>query len=215
MKIIIRYLVLILALLSMVGCQEQPKPEFTPSPAPLATPEASASPCCSEEKSDGALSGMSIYNLESTWLDTSAKEMRLDELRGDVVLVAMIYSSCKAACPRIIEDMRKIRAGLKSADGVRFVLVSIDPEVDTPEKLKQYAVENKLEDWEFLHGESQDVMELAMLLGVKYRKTSETDYAHSNVISVLDKQGEVVHQQEGLGVDPQQTIEAIKKLHSH
>jgi protein SCO1 len=214
MRDLIKTLILLTALLWMVGCktQQPSKPEFTPSPVASATPEAAVSPCCSEDEGTGALPGMSIYNLESAWLDTSGEEIRLSEFRGNAVVVAMVYSSCKAACPRIIDDMGKIRAGLDSADGVRFVLVSIDPEVDTPEKLKQYAAENNLGDWEFLHGDNQDVLELAMLLGVKYRKTSETDYAHSNVISVLDKEGEVVHQQEGLGVYPQETIKIIKDL---
>lgn len=202
--------ILLLSLLFAVGCKTKTGQDVRQASA-TPTPEVSA--CCHEEVPSGPVSDLSIYNLESTWIDTSGQEIRLVDLRGDVVLVAMVYSSCKAACPRIVTDMKQIRAGLESIDGLRFVLVSMDPEVDTPERLKEYAVESKLDEhWELLHGDPEDVMELALLLGVKYRKTSETDYAHSNIISVLSRDGEVVHQQEGLGIDPEQTIGTIIRL---
>lgn len=37
------------------------------------------------------------------------------------------------------------------------------------------------------------------------------DFSHSNIISVFNPQGELVHQREGLGVDNEETIEEIKK----
>jgi protein SCO1/2 len=63
-----------------------------------------------------------------------------------------------------------------------------------------------------LHGTENDVLELAALLGVKYRSVGETIFAHSNLITVLNKEGEIVHQQEGLGVKHEETSAAVNKL---
>jgi protein SCO1 len=195
----------------LVGCQRQ-------QPVAVSTPAASPSPtasCCAEALEAGAYSDLSIYHLESNWTDQNSHTLELGSLRGNVVLVAMIYSTCKAACPMILEDMRKIEAEVnKDHPGkLRYLLISFDPEVDTPARLKEFSDEVKLgENWAILNGNEDDILELAALLGVKYKKTSETDFAHSNIITVLNPQGEIVYQQEGLNIEPEATVEAIKDL---
>jgi protein SCO1 len=95
-----------------------------------------------------------------------------------------------------------------------MTLVTIDPEVDTPDRLKVFADENKMHSgkWLLLNGSEGDILELAALTGVKYKKTSGSDYAHSNIITVLNRNGEIAHQQTGLEQDPTETIKAIEKL---
>lgn len=168
------------------------------------------------EMDAGQPSGMSIYNLESHWQNQDGQDLQLKQLGGKVQILAMIYSSCKNACPRIIADMKALETQLQHQypEQVRFVLVSIDPKVDTPARLKQLAQKSQLQHWTLLHGEEDDVLELAAVLGVKYKKISATAYAHSNIISVLNPQGEVVHQQIGLNVDPQASLQAVEKLFS-
>jgi len=48
------------------------------------------------------------------------------------------------------------------------------------------------------------------VLGVKFRRMSDEDFAHSNVITVLGPDGEIRHRQEGLGADPKKTVAAIR-----
>ena len=55
--------------------------------------------------------------------------------------------------------------------------------------------------------------ELAAVLGVQYRRISEIDFAHSNIITVLGPSGEIRHQQQGLGTAPDDTVAMIHKLH--
>ena len=64
-------------------------------------------------------------------------------------------------------------------------------------------------EWTLLNGKENVTLELAALLGVKYKKTSATDYAHSNLITIINPEGEVAYQQIGLGADPTQTINVI------
>lgn len=169
-----------------------------------------------ESMDAGEPSDMSVYQLEGEWTNQNAEVKKLSDL-GDkkVQLVALVYASCSNACPRIIADMQQIEAQLPedSAKQLSLVLVSIDPEVDTPEKLKDLAAKSHLsQKWSLLQGSPEQVLELAAVLGVKYKKISDTDYAHSNIISVLNPAGEVKHQQTGLGVDPQATLAAIDTL---
>ncbi|MFB9057123.1 SCO family protein [Mariniflexile ostreae] len=162
------------------------------------------------------ISDESIFNLTSTWNTEEGEAIQLKDLKGKPLVVVMIYTSCKAACPRLVADMRNIEAKIpeKSINALRFVLISIDPETDTPTRLKAFAKENFMdgEQWTFLQGTESGVRELANVLSVKYKEISPIDFSHSNIISVFNSGGELMHQQEGLGVDNKETIEAIFDL---
>ena len=162
------------------------------------------------------ISDMSIYNLPSHWTTQDGNDIELKNLQGKVVAMVMIYTSCKAACPRLVADMRNIEKQIPEdkKDNVQYVFVSIDPETDTPERLKAFAKENKMDDdkWLFLRGTDEDTREFAAVLAVNYKQISPIDFSHSNIISVFDQGGELAHQQEGLGVDNKETVQAIIDL---
>ena len=66
--------------------------------------------------------------------------------------------------------------------------------------------------WLFLTGTVDDVREFANVVAIKYKQISPIDFSHSNIISVFDAQGVMVHQQEGLGVDNISTVNKIIEL---
>lgn len=160
---------------------------------------------------------MSIYNLPSTWTTQDGENIELKELRGEVLVMVMIYTSCKASCPRLVADMREIKKRVpeEKNEEVKYVFVSIDPEVDTPERLKAFAKENQMDDsdqWLFLRGTKEDTREFAAVLAFNYKRISPMDFSHSNIISVFDQDGVLTHQKEGLGEDDFQVVEAITEL---
>ncbi|WKW46521.1 SCO family protein [Myroides sp. JBRI-B21084] len=161
------------------------------------------------------ISDMSIYNLPSKWTNQNNHQLELKDLKGNVLVMVMIYTTCKSACPRLVADMRHIEQQVKPVDGksVKYVLVSIDPETDTPERLKAFAKENKMDgdQWVFLRSTEENTREFAATLAVNYKKISPIDFSHSNIISVFNTQGELTYQQEGLGIDYAPTIAEIKK----
>jgi protein SCO1/2 len=55
------------------------------------------------------------------------------------------------------------------------------------------------------------VQEFANVLSVKYKQISPMDFSHSNIISVFNTKGELIHQQEGLSVNNKETIKSIIK----
>ena len=166
-----------------------------------------------KEVSNGTFSEMSIYNLPSTWTTQDGKDIQLKDLQGDVLVMVMIYTSCKAACPRLVADMRNIEERLPkhSKENVKMIFVSIDPEVDTPERLKAFAKENLMDKdpWLFLRSNEANTREFAAVLAVSYKEISPIDFSHSNIISVFNHKGELVFQQEGLGVNSDNTIKHI------
>lgn len=176
--------------------------------------QAAALKTASEETSEKP-SALSIYNLPATWTTQHGKQLKMDELKGKVLVMVMIYSQCKAACPRLIADMRNLEKQMepKDLDKLKFVLVSIDPEFDTPERMKVFAKENMMEDdhWLFLRGSEETTREFAAVLAVNYKRISPIDFTHSNIISVFEEEGVLVHQQEGLGVDNAKTVAAIRE----
>jgi len=167
-------------------------------------------------ESFGAPTDYSIYHLDAPWTDQRGQVRQLASLGGRVQVVALVYTTCGYACPRIVADMKQIEAGLapEYRDRVGFVMVSIDPERDTPDRLAAYAESVRLDParWTLLTAPDPTVRELAALLGVKYRRIGESDFSHSNVITILDQRGEIAHRQVGLGTAPAETLRVIAGL---
>ena len=164
---------------------------------------------------DKPISDLSIYNLPSKWMNQNGQNIEMKDMKGKVLVMVMIYTSCKAACPRLVADMRNIEQRLPEniKDKVKMVLVSIDPETDTPKRLKAFAIENKMNSnqWVFLRSTEENTREFAAVLAVNYKKVSPMDFSHSNIISVFNADGELTYQQEGLGVNSDPTIAKIKE----
>jgi protein SCO1/2 len=193
---------LVLLLTALTGCH----PESDSRP-----------PCCRELKPGAVYPDRSIYQLESRWTSDVGREIRLGVLAGDPQVVALVFTSCEFACPIIVNDMKRLAAALPTEvrDRTGFVLVSFDPERDTPERLREFRHKMNLptRGWTLLRGAPDDVRELAALLGVNYRKDARGQYAHSNLLTLLNAQGEVVFQQPGLNLPPEEMVARIRQLH--
>ncbi len=201
-----------LIVLSSSGQQTMPSTE-TPS-----AKQKETDACCPATTQNVAenITAESLYNLTSEWKDQFNTTRTLLSLKDRIQVLTMGYTTCQYACPRLFADMRTIEDKLdpQIQDKVSFVFVSIDPARDTPERLAQYTKENEIEDknWTLLTGDEESVQELAVLLGIQFRKLNETDFAHSNLITVLNQEGEIIHRQPGLLSDPTATILSINRI---
>ncbi len=151
---------------------------------------------------EAARSDRSLYQLEGEWTDASGRSVPLSLHRGQPVLALLFYGTCEHACPVLVRRLHEIEAALDPAlrSNVRFLLVTFDPERDTPERLAEYAQEEGLdaERWTLLQGTSDRIRELALVLGVRYRQTKDGEFSHTQRISLLDAEGVVVEHLDGL-----------------
>lgn len=161
----------------------------------------------------GPLPPGSLYHLPEAWTAPDGVARPLAALRGRVVVMTMMFTSCEYACPRIVADLKAIEAALPASTlgETRFVLASFDAARDLPPVLGEYARKSDLPAprWTLLHAPADSVRTLAAALGISYQPVEGGGFAHSNVIVVLDRDGVPIHRQEGLGADPAPTIAAV------
>jgi protein SCO1 len=165
------------------------------------------------EAPTGPLPDVSLYHLDAEWTTHDEATVKLADFRGRPVVVTLVYAHCAYACPRLVHDVKRVASDLGARGDVRYVLVSLDPERDTPEQLRSLKEGFGLDDrWTLLRGDPRDVRRLAALLGVQYRTEPDGEVSHSNLITVLDRDGVLARQQEGLGADPSDTVATLKDL---
>ena len=162
------------------------------------------------------LSGSSIYQASSAWTDMDGKPALLRSLRGRPVALAMVYTNCTTACPLIVAKLKLIEEALspEARGRVWFALASFDSERDRPEALKRFAAARDLDPsrWRLYHGDPAAVRELAMMLGIRYKRDTRGDYDHSNVITILDRDGVIRRQEVGLGQQPGEAASLLENL---
>lgn len=158
----------------------------------------------------------SVYELASRWKDQDNGTLQMSQLGGRPQVVAMFFSHCAYACPRIVADLKRIESELGRAGitNVGFTLVSFDTDRDLPARLKSVAAEKGIDrpPWKLLHGSADDTRELAAALDVRYRREADGNFSHANVITVLDAEGRIAYRLEGLGEDPAEMLKAIAAL---
>jgi protein SCO1/2 len=139
------------------------------------------------------LPGDSLYQLRLELTGADAAHRAFAELRGTPVLITMFYASCQAVCPIVAFAMRRMEAALTPAQraNLRLVMVSIDPERDSPAALAEFARINQLEEprWLLARIPGPAVRELAAALGIRFRKLPDGGFNHSTVITLIDADG--------------------------
>ena len=177
---------------------------------------ADTPPCCRTPLAAGKPTDKSLYLLDSKWTSDVGRTVTLPVLRGRPQIVAMFFTHCEYACPILVNDLRRLEAALPAAvrDKVDFLLVSFDTKRDTPEVLGAFRKKEKLPvaSWTLLRSTEDNVRELAALLGISYAPDARGQFAHSNVITVLNAEGEVAFQQPGLNAAPDALVTAIARL---
>ena len=174
--------------------------------------------CCSTKITKEVVKpvpGESIYNLASVWTSQDEKKLSLNHFRKKAVIAAMVFTHCESACPRLVSDMQRLESALTETElsKIDFVLISMDPERDTPQRFREFAAIHKLnKHWTLISSDQDGTTEIANVLGVRVKKLEGGGFDHSNVIFVLDQEGVIVNQQNGFAVDQTEILKSIKNL---
>ena len=162
------------------------------------------------------LPGVSLYNLDETWVNQDGKRAPLSSLRGKLVVAAMGYTTCKDMCPAIVADMMWIDKHLppEAAKKVRFIFFTFDSVADSPERLRLYAEGHGLDlsRWTLFGSSDDTARELAAALGVSWRPNGAGGFDHTAVISLLDADGVIAFQQIGTQATPDELLAKLKAL---
>ena len=197
-------LLLSLALLALTACER---------PGDAATRNERTVPA--DTATTRSAEAISLHDLDGAWRDQRDVRVRLQEIGGTVRVVALVYTNCQATCPLIVASLKRVEASLPAdrRSSVRFVLVSLDPARDTPGRLAEWAQATRLDParWTLLNGSDGQLRELAAVLGIRYQRQPDGEMAHTNAVTVVDRAGVAVHQQESLS-DSESTVEAVQAL---
>lgn len=138
----------------------------------------------------------SIYHLSARFTDQTGAEFALAEEAGKPVLVAMFYTSCQYVCPLIVDGLKQVEQALTPDEraGLRIVLVSFDSAHDDTAALARVAAQRRLDParWRLARTGTEEVRQLAALLGVRYRALADGGFNHTSRVSLLDREGRVI-----------------------
>jgi len=146
----------------------------------------------------------------------AGERVRLTDLRGKVLAVTFIYTSCADTCPILTAKMASLQSKLGSAFGphVRFISITVDPEIDTPEVLGRYAAAQgaNLGGWSFLTGSPAEIQEVVRRYGAFARKSQQGDVDHLFLTSLVDRQGSIRVQYLGSRFAPDEMLRDLQAL---
>lgn len=144
------------------------------------------------------LNGIAIQSPEPapnfTLTSQTGQPLSLHDLRGKVVLLYFGYTFCPDACPTTLAELKKVTNALgKEAKDVQVVMVTVDPERDTPEVLREYL---SYFDASYigLTGTEGDILAATTPYGVYFQKhegSPATGYLvdHTTTVMAIDKEG--------------------------
>jgi protein SCO1/2 len=170
----------IVQLLDGLSAAAAPAATTTPAAGAAAAPAAQSVPAKQPHES-----AAHHYFTDVELIDQDGRPQRLysDLLAGKTVVVDSFFSSCTGSCPAVAATLARIQAALGDRLGRDVVLLSlsVDPQTDTPARLKEYATRlGARPGWYFLTGSKQNV-DLALQ---KLGQYSERREDHTNLLIV-------------------------------
>lgn len=167
-----------------------------------------------------------LTRTQNTFLNQDSVQVQFPKIIKDkITLFAMVYTHCPDICPMTTHNMYLIQNNLPDdlKDKVEFVVVSFDPERDTPSVLKKFAEIRDLsfDHWIFLSGDKQNTKEVMLKFDIKaiatdssYDKNGELSYnmIHTDRISLIDQKGRLRSNYKGSTANLEMILEDIKYL---
>lgn len=126
--------------------------------------------------------------------DQNNKAISNQDMTGKVYLVEFFFSHCPTICPMMNTNMRHVEDQINNPN-FGIISISIDPENDTPEVLKNHAkqIGAKSPNWHFLTGDRSYIGTIAEKFNIYVgdQKDKAESLNHSGMIALVDKQGNV------------------------
>jgi protein SCO1/2 len=148
------------------------------------------------------------------------KSFGLKDLKGKVWISDFIFTSCADVCPPMTQHVAKLQKMVKDngLKNVEFVSFSVDPAVDSPERLARYAKQFQADftNWTFLTGYTQQFIENYAMTNYKafVKKPDEgSQVIHQTYLYLIDQKGHIRKSYNGFNNVPyDEIIHDIKAL---
>lgn len=118
-----------------------------------------------------------------------------DDYKNQIYVANFIFTSCPTICPTMTMNMRYIQEKLSIYPNIKFLSHTVNPEYDSPEKLKQYAQKMRIDEhnFNFVTGEKDEIYKIAESYFVNVAKDSLAPggFLHSEYLVLIDKEGRV------------------------
>jgi protein SCO1 len=150
--------------------------------------------------------------------DSRNEPFDLEKLRGKVVLVSFVYTTCNGVCPLTTQTLVGVRKKLEAAKlwgkSVEFVSITLDPERDTAPVLKNYAKLSGADfpAWHFLTGAPADVGKVIEAWDMWVKSDAKGVIDHPSRIFLIDGHG---HQREIYNLEflkPETVLDDVRGL---
>lgn len=129
------------------------------------------------------------------FVNQEGKTISNKDYEGKVYVVEFFFATCPTICPIMNRKMVTIQNEFFGNPNFGIASFSITPDIDTPEKLKEYAENYKIthKNWNLLTGKSQDVVYKLSNEGFKLYagngEVSHGGFEHSGLFALVDKDG--------------------------
>ena len=134
-----------------------------------------------------------IYGVvtEMSFVDQDEKAFGVEQLRGRLTVLNFFFSRCTAICPTASRDLSRVAKAIGASPKLQLVSITVDPENDTPEKLRQYAanLNAKPGRWHFLRAPQNETYNFAreqLMIGIG--KGPET---HTDRVVLIDEDAQI------------------------
>lgn len=165
---------------------EQPLPIVNPTDVP-------------EEMVDSELAGKGHGHTigDFTFTDQNNRPFGLTDLKGKVLVAEYFFTTCGTICPKMNVQMQRVQEAFRGKDEVAILSFTVDPENDTPKKLKSYADGHNADhkQWHFLTGSKEELYKTARRsffvlkpAAVQNQGDVGSDFIHTNNFVLVDQQ---------------------------
>jgi protein SCO1/2 len=121
-----------------------------------------------------------------TLIERNGEPFEASSLRGKVWVASFFFATCPGICLKMNQSIADLQTQLDPE--VRFVSITVDPDKDTPESLREYAKRVGATDrWLFLTGSMRDIKDIAN----DSFQVAAGPASHSERLMVVDRQGRV------------------------
>ena len=150
-----------------------------------------------------------------TLIDQSGATVKSESLRGRVLVVSFLFTTCAEACPLITAQLARTQGLVHSEklnERVRFVSITLDPLTDRPEVLHRYADRYGIDlaTWHLLTGASDDVGRVVRAFGLS--AVARERIVHGSLVVLVDAEGRIAERRTDLDLDPDRLLASLRRL---